>query len=149
MTVAIHRCESLEQPGWLVLREALWPHGSREEHLREMAVQLADRRRYAQFLASTSDVAVGLAEAAIRSDHVNGTATSPVAFLEGIYVVPEARRQGIARALVAAVIAWARDAGCREIASDALLDNDLSHLVHHALGFEETERVVYFRKALG
>jgi aminoglycoside 6'-N-acetyltransferase I len=36
----------------------------------------------------------------------------------------------------------------RELASDALLDNNGSHAMHEALGFTETERVVYFRKAL-
>ena len=78
----------------------------------------------------------------------NGTDTSPVAFLEGIYVEPRLRRKGIGAALVAAVCAWARRMGCRELASDALLENEGSHAVHRALGFEETERVVFFRKAL-
>jgi len=91
---------------------------------------------------------VGLAEAAMRTDYVNGTAASPVAFLEGIYVLPDARRQGVAAALVDAVCRWARECGCRELASDALLENERSHAVHRALGFEETERVVFFRKPL-
>lgn len=34
------------------------------------------------------------------------------------------------------------------MASDALLDNAGSHAFHEAVGFEETERVVYFRKSL-
>jgi aminoglycoside 6'-N-acetyltransferase I len=34
------------------------------------------------------------------------------------------------------------------LASDALLDNGASHAMHRALGFEETERVVFFRKPL-
>lgn len=80
--------------------------------------------------------------------HVNGTESSPVAFLEGIYVVPEARRTGIAASLVSAVCRWAQNAGCQELASDALLENQVSHAAHRALGFEETERVVFFRKAL-
>jgi aminoglycoside 6'-N-acetyltransferase I len=43
---------------------------------------------------------------------------------------------------------WARARGCRELASDALLDNEASQRAHRALGFEETERVVYFSKKL-
>ena len=112
-----------------------------------MAAQLAAPQRFAAFLAHR-DQPVGFAEAALRSDHVNGTSSSPVAFLEGIYVRPAARRQGVAAELVAAVSRWAREAGCNELASDALLDNEISHSVHRALGFEETERVVYFRKRL-
>lgn len=145
----IEVCASVEQPGWLVLREALWPHCGRDEHLAEMASFLAHPQRYGQFVAyDASRRPVGFAEASRRSDYVNGTESSPVAFLEGIYVVPEARRKGVAASLVRAVSHWAQCAGCRELASDALLDNCVSHLVHHALGFEETERVVYFRKPL-
>ncbi len=50
--------------------------------------------------------------------------------------------------LVKAVIEWGRGQGCRELASDSLVANGDAHAVHRALGFEETERVVYFRMAL-
>jgi aminoglycoside 6'-N-acetyltransferase I len=150
LNVAIHRCESLEHEGWLALRRALWPEASREEHLAWMAKQLGLSGRFVQFVASSGPGRpVGLAEAAIRTDYVNGTDSFPVAFLEGLYVVPEARHQGVAAALVATVERWALDFGCRELASDALLGNEPGHVVHRALGFEETERVVYFRKTLG
>ncbi|AGI25691.1 aminoglycoside N6'-acetyltransferase [Pseudomonas sp. ATCC 13867] len=69
-------------------------------------------------------------------------------FLEGIYVAESARRQGVARALVRAVQVWGVARGCRDFASDAALDNHASHALHRALGFVETERVVYFRKPL-
>jgi aminoglycoside 6'-N-acetyltransferase I len=147
----IEPCTSVEQDGWLPLRAALWPHCSAAEHLAEMAAFLAQPERFAQFVAydeSRPRRPIGLAEASIRTDYVNGTETSPVGFLEGIYVVPEHRRRGIARSLVGVVSAWASARGCCELASDARLDNLLSHHVHGALGFLETERVVYFRKAL-
>jgi aminoglycoside 6'-N-acetyltransferase I len=90
----------------------------------------------------------GFVEAALRMDYVNGCVSSPVVFLEGIYVEPWARRQGAARSLVEAVETWGRTQGCSEFASDALLENSDSHSMHRGLGFEETERVVYFRKSL-
>jgi len=146
----IKRCMSAEQSGWLALRRALWPDGTPEDHLSEMASFCASPDRYAQFVAySASNAAVGFVEAALRTDYVNGTKSSPVAFLEGIYVAPEARRQGVARALVVAVERWALAMGCREFASDASLENSASHAVHRALGFEETERAVFFRRSLG
>lgn len=114
-----------------------------------MSSLIADPQRYGQFVAySPSREAVGLVEASVRQEYVNGTESSPVAFLEGLYVVPQARRKGIAASLVAAVCDWAQRAGCRELASDAVLENAISHVVHRALGFEETERVVFFRKKL-
>ena len=145
----IERCLTVEQDGWLALRTALWPHCDRSEHLGDMSAFCASPGRFAQFVAyDGSRKAVGLVEAALRSDHVNGTRSSPVAFLEGIYVVPEARLQGIARALVAGVEQWAASVGCTEFASDARLENEASHAMHRRLGFTETSRVVYFLKAL-
>jgi aminoglycoside 6'-N-acetyltransferase I len=112
-----------------------------------MAAQVAHPQRFAAFVAHDGNP-VGFAEAAIRSDYVNGTMWSPVAFLEGLYVLPAARRKGVAGELVAAVAGWARELGYRELASDARLENEASHAMHRALGFEETERVVYFRRLL-
>jgi aminoglycoside 6'-N-acetyltransferase I len=146
----IEPCTSIEQPGWLRLREALWPDCTLEEHLAEMALFCANPERYVQFMAySSSRDAIGFIEASVRTDYVNGTNSSPVAFIEGIYVAPEARHKGVATSLVDTVERWARGMGCTELASDALLDNESSHSFHRAIGFEETERVVYFRKALG
>jgi aminoglycoside 6'-N-acetyltransferase I len=145
----IEECTSVEQEGWLRLREQLWPHCPREEHLSEMSSFCACPERFAQFVAyADSGRAVGFIEIAVRTDYVNGTDSSPVAFLEGIYVVSEARRMGTARALVAAAERWAINRGCREFASDAALENETSHAMHRALGFQETERVVFFRKLL-
>jgi aminoglycoside 6'-N-acetyltransferase I len=114
-----------------------------------MEAFLAQPERFVQFVAyAEQGQPVGFVEAALRHDYVNGTESSPVAFLEGVYVTPTHRRRGVARSLVAAVTGWAIEHGCRELASDAAIDNELSHRMHHSLGFAETERVVYFRKVL-
>jgi aminoglycoside 6'-N-acetyltransferase I len=110
---------------------------------------MLDNGALANFVAEAPDGTVtGFAEAALRNDYVNGCETSPVAFVEGIYVAPEHRKADVARALCEAIAAWGREQGCTELASDALEDNVQSHDFHRAIGFEETERVVYFRKAL-
>nr|WP_295883916.1 aminoglycoside 6'-N-acetyltransferase [uncultured Devosia sp.] len=135
---------------WVAMRQALWPNGGdRGTHAEDVALLLADPGDTVNLMArDAGGDAVGFAEASLRHDYVNGCDTSPVAFLEGIYVAPGARRQGVARALVAAVQAWALAQGCSELASDAALDNLGSHKMHDALGFVETQRVVYFRKVL-
>lgn len=132
---------------WLTLRLALWPDASEAEHLSAMTDATA-RRHYVRLAVAADRSALGFVEASKRVDYVNGTSSSPVAFLEGLYVVPSARRRGIARTLVESVVQWAVHEGCTELASDALIDNCTAHTVHRALGFEETERVVYFRRAL-
>jgi aminoglycoside 6'-N-acetyltransferase I len=146
----IERCMTVEHAGWLLLRKALWPRCTSARHASEMSTFCANPDRFAQFVAFDGKRnAVGFIEVALRSDYVNGTTTSPGAFLEGIFVAPPARRKGIARALVTRAEQWARSAGCSEFASDARIENAASHSMHRALGFSETERVVYFRKTLG
>jgi aminoglycoside 6'-N-acetyltransferase I len=132
---------------WLALRSALWP-GESDAGQPSATADVLARGYYVRLAVSSSGTAVGFVEASKRVDYVNGTSSSPVAFLEGLYVVPESRRQGVARVLVESVMEWVLRQGCSELASDSLLDNSAAHAAHRALGFEESERVVYFRRAL-
>jgi aminoglycoside 6'-N-acetyltransferase I len=132
---------------WLSMRSALWPDASEQEHLREMADVLS-RGHFVMLAFDNDGLAIGFAEISKRNDYVNGTAGSPVGFLEGLYVAPSHRRQGVGRALVFAASSWATAKGCSELASDSLVENVDAHAVHRALGFVETERVVYFCKRL-
>jgi len=106
------------------------------------------RGHFVRLAIASSGSAVGFVEASKRVDYVNGTNSSPVAFLEGLFVEPASRGNGVARAHVAAVEGWALAQGFTELASDSPLESVSAHAVHRALGFEETERVVYFRRAL-
>lgn len=143
------QCTSTRQDGWLDFRQELWPDGLRAEHLAEMQFFLDHPGRFFQLVAYEADSKpAGFVEASLRTDYVNGTDSSPVAFLEGVYVAPSLRRKGIGTLLIAAVIAWARSLDCVELASDTLLDNEGSQAMHRVLGFEETERVVFFRKLI-
>jgi len=134
---------------WAALRQQLWPEESLAAHMRAVGDALAGGPGRLTLLArAADDRAVGLAEATVRGDWVNGCASPPVLFLEGLYVAPAHRRDGIARGLVAAVANWGGTQGLTEFASDAALNNDASHALHRALGFVETERVVFFRRDL-
>jgi aminoglycoside 6'-N-acetyltransferase I len=150
MTIEIVTADKSHLQEWAKLRIALWNWDTVEDH-REEAERLycegdPDRTGYVA-IASDGEI-LGFAEATIRRDYVDGCDTSPVAFLEGIYVIPEARKSGVARALTQSVADWGRSQGCTEYASNALLDNIDSHNFHTAIGFVETERVVFFRKEL-
>jgi aminoglycoside 6'-N-acetyltransferase I len=135
---------------WAILRQALWPTESPDE-------LAAEARRYfvdgdipleAVLLAEASDgTLLGFAELSLRL-YAEDCKTSPVAFLEGWYVIPAARRHGVGRALVSAAEEWARERGCREFASDTELDNSLSAAAHRALGFEDAGALRCFRKNL-
>jgi aminoglycoside 6'-N-acetyltransferase I len=148
-TPFLERCASLDQPGWLDMRVALWSDATADEHRAYMAISLAQPERFLQLVMYDENrQPIGFIEGSIRGDYVNGTETSPVGFVEGVYVVPAQRRRGIARQLFAAIGDWAKARGCRELASDALLENESSQRAHRAMGFRETERVVYFTKKL-
>lgn len=87
------------------------------------------------------------AEIGTRS-YAEGCVSSPVAYLEGLWVDPDLRRRGVAQALVAAVERWAIAEGLQELAWDTALGNSASESFHGACGFEETDRIVCFRKRL-
>ena len=140
----VRRAGAADLPAWNAMRAALWPDA--DDTPEQLLAQLARDDAAVWLGFCTNGEAVGFAEASLRRDYVNGTETSPVGFLEGLYVDPAWRRSGVGRALVAAVEQWTRQQGCSELASDALIDNTVSHAAHAAYGFEETERVVYFRK---
>ena len=147
MAWSVAKATVADRDDWFALRTAMWPQ-ERELQYREIDEILA-RDDYAGFLArDAAGRAVGFAEAALRNDYVSDCDFYPVGFLEGIYVAPEARRNGVARALVDAFAAWSKAKGCRELASDATIDNLASHQMHAALGFAETSRVVFFKRML-
>ena len=137
--IAIAAATAADLPALQALRRQLWPDAD--------DLPALDRAESVTLLArETAGPAIGFAEATTRHDYVNGCDGSPVAFLEGLFVAPAWRRQGIARALLEAVAGWARARGLGEIASDALLANEPAYAAHRACGFTETERVVYFRR---
>ncbi|MFE3195701.1 aminoglycoside 6'-N-acetyltransferase [Nocardia sp. NPDC059240] len=130
------------------LRYALWPVEDEAEHRAELAELAASPDAVVLVALSEDAEPVGYAEASLRRDYVNGCETSPVAFLEGIFVAPGYRLHGLAGELCEAVEAWGRELGCSELGSDALLENAVAHRFHQSHGFEERERVVYYRKKL-
>jgi aminoglycoside 6'-N-acetyltransferase I len=88
----------------------------------------------------------GYRHLSIRHDYVNETDTSPVAFVEAIYVLPEYRKHGIARKFIEYAENYARQKGIAQLASDCLIDNELSEKFHKSCGFVEAERVICFVK---
>ena len=134
--------------GWLRMRCALWPEGLHDHghEIQEFLNGFA-REPQAVLVAEVDGALVGFAELSIRNI-AEGCAPGRVAYLEGWYVEPSARRRGIGRALVRAAENWGRNQGCTEFGSDAELENDASAAAHVALGFQEVERVRCFRKAI-
>ena len=100
------------------------------------------------FLKYNQDILVGFAQCQLRYDYVEGTDTSPVGYLEGIFVKEEYRHKGYAKELLSECEKWAKEKGCKEFASDCEINNDSSFGFHMALGFKEANRIIYFTNQL-
>jgi aminoglycoside 6'-N-acetyltransferase I len=129
------------------MRDALWPDSLSDHD--------ADTHRYftepnpelVTFVADIAGKLVGFLELGHRA-YAPGCESTPVPFVEGWYVEPNARGRGVGRALILAAESWARTAGHHELASDAEAENADGVGAHGALGFETVERLVCFRKGL-
>ena len=131
------------------MRAELWPT-SPHEHAREIARFFDGQLRNPLAVLIAHDRnghILGFNELSIRP-YAEGCTTDRVGYLEGWYVIPEARGRGIGRALVTAAEDWARSQGCSEFASDAQPDNDDSIAAHLALGFVDRGLIHCFSKRL-
>jgi aminoglycoside 6'-N-acetyltransferase I len=146
MTVSPVRRSQLSD--WKRMRATLWPECPEADHTREMAEILGDPEFNAAFLAHAPDgLPVGFLEASIRLT-AEGCRPGRIGYLEGWYVEPEWRGRGLGAALVQAAEAWAVERGCREMASDAEIENAAGRQAHAHLGYQETSRLAHFRKDL-
>lgn len=152
----MNRIRQAEPGDWsqlAVMRALLWPDGSEQEHLAELKAGQSNLGQ-SQFpivtLVSEDEAGTltGFLEVGLRS-HADGCDTrQPVGFVEGWFVRAEHRGKGVGGNLMHAAEEWARAQGCREMASDALIDNAGSERAHYSLGFEIVDRCIHFRKPL-
>ena len=135
------------------LRHALWPESSVEHHDEELQGILKGQAPgvmpLVEIVYQANDGALqGFIEVGLRSHADACDPSQPVGYIEGWYVVDSCRRQGIGARLLRAAEDWARGQGCKEMASDALLENSVSQQTHRALGYEVVGRSVLYRKSL-
>ena len=129
------------------LAAQLW-RGHSVSELKEEFEKLTANPDAACFIKYVDEKPVGFAQCQLRRDYVEGTSSLPVGYLEGIFVMEEYRRRGIAQELVSACERWAIQKGCTEFASDCEMENELSLRFHIAMGFEVANRIICFRKDL-
>lgn len=125
----------------------MWESHTREE-LTEELLACMKKEDNIVFLAIWDSKMIGFAQCGLRHDYVEGTGSSPVGYLEGIFVMEEYRKRGIAKELLRNCQKWAREQGCAEFASDCEIGNEASLRFHLSMGFEEANRIVCFTKKL-
>lgn len=142
----IRIAKSTDRTIWLKLRRLVYTGCADGFHEAEIDIWLRDPDKEC-FLAEREGKVVGFLEASLRNV-VDGCLSSPVGYMEGICVLPEFRGGGVSRELISAAEQWMKHKGCTEMGSDAELDHAAAIEFHKAIGFEETYRVVQFKKLL-
>lgn len=125
----------------------MWDSNSVEGLVREFETML-ENEECAIYVYRIDNMPVGFAQCGLRHDYVEGTESSPVGYLEGIFVREEYRKKGYARELLTECEKWAKEKGCSEFASDCELINDVSLDFHMSMGFTEANRIICFTKRI-
>ena len=123
----------------------LWPDNEFQDLKNEFKSML-NTEKHKSFLYLVDDKPIGFVHMSIRTDYVEGSDSSPVGYVEGIYVEAEFRRQGISKELLDRGEAWAKEKGCTQIGSDIEYDNTTSYHFHKGIGFKEANRLICFIK---
>ena len=119
---------------------SLWPHNTVKHFIHGR--NNGDFQN--EYLYYINDEAVAFMSLSLRNDYVEGTSSSPVGYLEGIFVKPEYRKRNVARELVEYAKSWSLERGCIEFASDCLIENIDSRNFHNKIGFKEANTIVCF-----
>lgn len=146
-TLSIRKADSLDAGQVGDLAAELWPHhepASLHAEFRELLLN----EDAAVFMLFDGTIPAGFAQCQLRHDYVEGASGSPVGYLEGLYIRPPYRKQGMAERLLERCQDWAVKKGCTEFASDCGLDNRQSLAFHLRTGFTEANRIICFVKKL-
>lgn len=122
--------------------------GSSIDDLSDEFMEILSKDDAQIFLKCVDDAPVGFAQCQLRHDYVEGTETTPVGYLEGIFVAEGYRNRGYAKELLNKCEMWAKDKGCKEFASDCEIGNDISFRFHKSMNFTEANRIICFTKKL-
>ena len=119
-----------------------------KQKMRQIHEEIVLKEDARVFIKYEGDIPIGFAQCQLRHDYVEGAETSPVGYLEGIFVKEGYRHKGYAKELLLCCEDWARIKVCKEFASDCELDNAISLKFHKAVGFTEANRIICFTKKL-
>lgn len=124
----------------------LWKEDYTAEKLKSIFSDILNSNKYKVLLYSLNEIIAAFIMLSIRTDYVEGSESSPTGYIEGIYVKQEFRKGGIAKKLFIEGEKWLKEKGCKQVGSDAYIDNKVSYDFHTAIGFKEAGKLVAFIK---
>ena len=125
----------------------MWP-GNTVSELQSEFLDLISSDNSVCFIKYVGNKEVGFVQCQLRNDYVEGTDTSPVGYLEGIFIREQYRKKGYAGDLLTKCEKWVKQKGCSEFASDCELNNNVSLAFHMNTGFKEANRIICFTKRI-
>jgi len=129
---------------WKAMRKAIYPVLDDRFDEQEMKQIVGHPDWFCYFLTDADGTLLGLVELSSRNI-VDGCLSSPVAYIEGLYLKPEYRHRGLGKEVIELLRSWCRERSFSELATDAQLANEAAQRFYRAAGFQETDRVVEFR----
>jgi aminoglycoside 6'-N-acetyltransferase I len=132
---------------WLAMGLELWPDYTKKELELEL-LSILKNKQQTTFIAQDDKEYSGFINVSLRFEYVEGASSSPVGYIEGIYIKSKYRKQGIASELLKIAEEWALKKGATEIASDTWLKNKSSQIFHKKIGFKVADTIVHFVKKI-
>ncbi len=142
----IFKAKSEHLNDFLTMALDLWGIDYDDSDLKEIFLGALNSEKFKILLFSDDEVIAGFIFLSVRRDYVEGSTSNSTGYVEGIYVKPEYRKLGIAKQLLLEGEKWLKEKGCKQVGSDAYIDNKLSYDFHTSVGFEEAGRLVTFIK---
>lgn len=134
----------IDFPEWSQFRSEIYSVVNPELDLKEMESIFASELWHCWFIEREDGERIGLVELSLRNI-VDGSVSSPVPYLEGLYLIATERGKGRGKATMELIKRWCLEHGLSELATDAELTNTRAHAFYEQLGFEEVDRVVQYR----
>lgn len=126
---------------------SIWPDSNFEDE-KEACIEVIENPNEAYFLAISGHNSIGFVYLNLRYDHVEGANSSPVAYVEGIFVKNEYQKKGTGSMLLDKAEEWALSKGCTQLGSDVEIDNLESLTFHQRMGFKVENKIICLMKNL-
>ncbi|MDR7870695.1 MAG: GNAT family N-acetyltransferase [Tissierellaceae bacterium] len=134
--------ENLDQLTELAL--ALWSNNEKQDLIKSDLIYIIGHLSNRVLLAKSDEDYIGFIHMSIRNGFVEGADTSPVGYVEGIYVKPDFRRKGVAKELYHAGLEWLRSKKCTQIGADIGIDSNMCPDFYLDIGFKEANRIICY-----
>jgi len=129
---------------WVELQHELWPTHSIADLIEDCNKILTDKLQKS-WLFIDNNSPIGFIDLSIKKKAI-GCKSGKIGYVEGWYVKPDYQRKGFGQQLYEVAENWAKNQGCKEMASDTTQDYPYSPRAHEIAGFKVARVATHFNK---